>query len=125
MKLENRSHKRSHELDGIGVGKIRTVPFSSDSAYDSYAYDPVKTRLSESQAEGQESTNYNAGFILRLPLTTPTIYFSLDHKHKSHKRNRRKWIRSDFAYDSDFRFSLGREALTTPTPTTSPAKTNL
>ena len=27
------------------------VPFSSDSAYDSDAYDPEKTRLSESQAE--------------------------------------------------------------------------
>ena len=50
-KIENRSRKWSHKLDGIGVGRIRTVPFSSDSAYDSDAYDPVKTRLSESQAE--------------------------------------------------------------------------
>ena len=75
MKIENRSRKRSHKLDGIGVGKIRTVPFSSDSAYDSDAYDPVKTRLSESQAEAeaQEPTNHNAVFILRLLLTTPAI----------------------------------------------------
>ena len=75
MKIENRSRKRSHKLDGIGVGKIRTVPFSSDSAYDSDAYDPVKTRLLESQAEAeaQEPTNHNAVFILRLLLTTPTI----------------------------------------------------
>ena len=43
------SRKRSHKLDGIGVGRIRTVPFSSDSTYDSDAYDPVKTRLSELQ----------------------------------------------------------------------------
>ena len=43
--------KRSDKLDGIGVGRIRTVPFPSDSANDSDAYDPVKTRLSESQAE--------------------------------------------------------------------------
>ena len=64
MKIENRSRKRSHKLDGIGVGQIRTVPFSSDSAYDSDAYDPVKTRLSESQAEAEEPTNHNAGFIL-------------------------------------------------------------
>ena len=52
MKIKNRSHK----LDGIGVGRIRTVPFS----YDSDAYDPVKTRLSESQAEAQEPANHNA-----------------------------------------------------------------
>ena len=51
LKIENQSRKRSHKLDGIGVGRIRTVPFSSDSAYDSDAYDPVKTRLSESQSQ--------------------------------------------------------------------------
>ena len=66
------------------------VPFSSDSAYDSDAYDPVKTRLSESQAEREEPTKHNARFILWLPLMTPTILFSLDHKHRSHKRNRKK-----------------------------------
>ena len=47
VKIENRSRK----LDRIGVGKIRTVPFCSDSAYDSNAYDPMKTKLSELQAE--------------------------------------------------------------------------
>ena len=54
MKIENRSRKRSHKLDGIGVGRIRTFPFSSDSACDSVAYDPVKTRLSDSEAEAEE-----------------------------------------------------------------------
>ena len=73
VKIENRSRKRSHKLHGIGDGRVRTVPFSSDSVYDSDAYDPVKTRLSELQAEAQEPTNHNAGFILRLPLATPTI----------------------------------------------------
>ena len=73
VKIKNRSRKRSHKLDGIGVGRIRTVPFSSDSAYDSDVYDLVKTRLSESQAEPEEPTNHNAGFILWLPLTTPTV----------------------------------------------------
>ena len=29
----------------MGVGRIRTVPFSSDSAYDSDPYDPVKTTV--------------------------------------------------------------------------------
>ena len=59
-KIQNRSRKRSHKLDRIGVRRIRTVPFSSDSAYDSDAYDLVKTRLSESQAEAQETINHNA-----------------------------------------------------------------
>ena len=54
MKIKNQSRKRSHKLDGIGVGRIRTFPFSSDSAYDSFAYDLVKTRLSESEAEAEE-----------------------------------------------------------------------
>ena len=48
MKIQNQSRKRSHKLDGIRVRGIRTVPFSSDSAYNSDTYDPVKTRLSES-----------------------------------------------------------------------------
>ena len=51
MKIKNRSRKQSHKPDGIGVGRIRTFPFSSNSASDSVAYDLVKTRLSESEAE--------------------------------------------------------------------------
>ena len=43
----------SHKSDGVGVGRIRTFPFCSDSAYDSVAYDQVKTRLSESEAEAE------------------------------------------------------------------------
>ena len=75
VKIKNRSHKQSYKLDGIGVGRIRMIPFSSDSAYDSDAYDPVKTRLSESQAEAeaQEPTNRNVQFILWFPLMTRTI----------------------------------------------------
>ena len=46
-KIKNRSHKR----DGIAVRRIRTFPFSSDSAFDSVAYDLVKTRLLQSEAE--------------------------------------------------------------------------
>ena len=72
-KIKNQSRKQTHKLDRIGFGRMRTVPFSSDSAYDSDANDPVKTRLSESQAEAQEPTNHNAGFILQLLLMTPAI----------------------------------------------------
>ena len=73
VKIENWSHKRSQKLDGIRVGRIRMVPFSSDSTYDSDAYDPVKMRLSELQAEAEEPTNHNAAFILWLLLSTLTI----------------------------------------------------
>ena len=34
IEFENRSRKQSHKLDGIQVGRIRTVSFSFDSAYD-------------------------------------------------------------------------------------------
>ena len=47
VKIKDRSLKRSHKFDGIGVERIRTFPFSSDSACDSVAYDLVKTRLSD------------------------------------------------------------------------------
>ena len=35
-------------------------PISSDSVYDSVAYDPVKTGLSESEAEAEDPTNRKA-----------------------------------------------------------------
>ena len=60
MKIEYRSRKRSHKLDGIGVGRIRTFSISSDSAYDSVAYDPVKTGLSEWEAEAEDPINRKA-----------------------------------------------------------------
>ena len=69
-------------------------------AYDSIAYDPVKTRLSESQAEAEEQTNHHPN-ASRL-LATPTILFSLDHKRRSHKRNRNS------AYDFVFFFIFTR-----------------
>ena len=44
----------SHEHDGMGVGRIRTFPFSSDcAACDSVVYNLLKTRLSESEAEAE------------------------------------------------------------------------
>ena len=41
VKIKNRSRKRSHKRDLIGVRRIRTFPFSSDFAYDSVAYVPL------------------------------------------------------------------------------------
>ena len=37
MKIKNWIFKQNHKHDGIGVGRIRTFPFSSDSVYDSVA----------------------------------------------------------------------------------------
>ena len=57
VKVENRSCKQNHKLNGIGVGRIRTFPFLPNQFV---AYDPVKTRLSESEAEAEEPTNRKA-----------------------------------------------------------------
>ena len=46
-------------INGIPVGRIRTVPFSSNSAYNSVAYDSVETRMSGSEAEMEEQANHN------------------------------------------------------------------
>ena len=59
VKTKHQTRKRSHKLEGIGVGRMRTFPFSSASAYESVAYDLVKTILSESEAEAEEYTNQN------------------------------------------------------------------
>ena len=110
MKIENRSREGSHKLDGIGVGRIRTVPFSSDSSYDSDAFDPVKTRLSESQEEAEENQ----------PITMPGLFFGFRLRLRQSSFHwiisigvisgiGRNWNSCDSAYDSDFRFSLGRK----------------
>ena len=82
---------------------------NTDFACDSVAYDPVKTKLSESESEAEEKNNHSTRsgpfhwLVLPFLLSTPTIQFSLDHKRRSRKRNRKKLKRSDFS-DSDFPF---------------------
>ena len=46
LKIENQSRMLSRKSQNVSV--------SSDSVYDSVAYDPVKTKLSESEAEAEE-----------------------------------------------------------------------
>jgi len=46
--------RRSHKLDRIGVGRIRTFPFPSDFAYDSVAYGPVKSKLQHPPPPGSK-----------------------------------------------------------------------
>ena len=59
MKIENRSRKRSQARRNRSR-KNQNVSISCDSVYDSVAYDPVKTRLSESEAEAEEPDNCKA-----------------------------------------------------------------
>lgn len=59
------SCKWSHKLDSFGK---KNVSFSSNSTYDSIAYDPVKPRLLKLEAETEEPTNGDAwNQALRLP----------------------------------------------------------
>ena len=74
MKIKNQSCKWSHKCDGIRVGKIRTFPFSNDSACNSIVYDLVKTRLLESEAEVEEQTNHNAHSLLLLVTLTKLVF---------------------------------------------------
>ena len=59
MKIENRSRKQSHRRSHRRnrSRKNQNVSISSDSVHDSVAYDSVKARLSESEAEAEEQTN--------------------------------------------------------------------
>ena len=41
VKITNRSRERSHKRHGIGVRRMRTFKFASNSAYDSVAYVPL------------------------------------------------------------------------------------
>ena len=53
VKIKNRSRKQGHKPDGIGVRRIRTFLFRLPPSRLRYAYDLVKTRLSESEEEAE------------------------------------------------------------------------
>ena len=107
MKIENRSRKRSHKLDGIGVGRIRTVPFSSDSAYEATLM--IQRKL-DCRSRKQKRKNK--------PITMPGLFFGFRLRLRQSSFHwigvisgiGRNWNRSDSAYDSYFRFSLVRSA---------------
>ena len=59
--------------------------------YNSVSYDLVKTSLSELQAEAEAVDSGPCDWlVLSFLLPTPTISFSLNHKRRSRKRNRKK-----------------------------------
>lgn len=116
MKIKDRSRKCSPKLDGIGVGKIRRFPFPSDSAYDCVAFDPMKTRSSESEAEAEEPINHNASecspnhmaascldkkvaqVVRRFPLLYDKCYKDFNETNK--KKNARKDVPKQNGYSS-------------------------
>ena len=53
-KMNSSICKRSHKFDGVGGGRTRTFPFSSDSNHDSFAYD-----LSQIETVGSTSRRIN------------------------------------------------------------------
>ena len=95
MTIKNRCRRRSHKHDGMGVRRIRTVSFSSDSAYDSVVYYVVKIRLSESEAEEQITrhvlTLCNWFSSSASACDRPTTQFSLDRKRRSRRKRNQNW----------------------------------
>ena len=78
MKIENRSRKWS-QAQRNRSRKNQNVSISSESVYDSVAYDPVKTGLSESEAEAEEPTNRNVwNQTLSLVYSSASAYDSDD-----------------------------------------------
>ena len=63
--------------------KSERLSISSDSVYDSIAYDPVKTMLSESEIEAEEPTNQKARNRTLSLVILPLLLFSLDRKRRS------------------------------------------
>ena len=80
MKIKNRSRKRSHKRDRIGVRRIRTFPFlPSALTTSSLTFKPdCRSRKQKWKDARSHALCDLFGFLLLFP--TPTIRFSLDHK---------------------------------------------
>ena len=129
MKIENRSRKQSHKLDGIGVGRIRTfpflpIPFTTPSLMIQWKLD---CRSRKQKRKNQPIAKYGIEhchwFILPLLLATPTMQFSLDRKQRRHKQN--QCSASDSVGLIFTRWYCSTLLITTPTTTPSLVKTSL
>ena len=90
MKIKNRSRKRSHKRDGIGVRRIRTFPFLPTPLTTPSLTFRLWSGENQIVGVGSRSGRINQGqgtfphfvigLALLLLLPTPTIWFSLDHK---------------------------------------------
>ena len=129
MKIEYRSRKRSHKLDGIGVGRIRTfpflpIPFTTPSIMIQWKLGcRSRKQKRKTQPIARPGIEHCHWFILPLVLATPTMQFSLDRKRRSHKQNQCSASDSvGLIFTRSYRFTL---LITTPTMTPSLVKTSL
>ena len=127
LATENRSRKRIHNLDGIGVGRIRTfpflprIPFTNPSLMDLMIKWKLGCRSRKQKRKNQPiarpRVEHCHWFILPLLLATPTMQFSLDRK-RSHKQSHCSASDSVGLYRSTL-------LITTSTTTPSLVKTSL
>ena len=129
MKIENRSRKQSHKLDGIGVGRIRTfpflpIPFTTPSLMIQWKLGcRSRKQKRKNQPIAKPGIEHCHWFILPLLLATPTMQFSLDRKQRRHKQN--QCSASDYVDLIFTRSYCSTLLITTPTTTPSLAKTSL
>ena len=115
------------KIENWNQNGVQNVSISSDSVYDSVAYDPVKTRLSESEAEAEEPTNRKAqSRTLSLVYSSASACdseFNWSLKRRSHKQNHCSASDSvGLIFTRSYRSTL---LITTPTTTPSLVKTSL
>ena len=93
VKMENQSRKRSHKLDRIGVGRIRTcpflpIPFTTPSLVIQWKLDcRSRKQKRKNQPIAMPGVEHCHWFIPPLLLATPTMKFPLDRLWGSHKQN--------------------------------------
>ena len=92
MKIENRSRKQSHKLDGIGVRRITTfpflpIPFTTPLMIQRKLVCRSRKQKRKNQPNAKRGIKYCHWFILLLLLATPRMQFSLDRKQQRHKQN--------------------------------------
>ena len=88
VKMENRSRKQSHKLDGIGVGRIRTfpflpIPFTTSSLMIQWKLG-CRSRKQKRKNQPIAKSGIEHCHWFPLLLATPTMQFSLDRKQ--HRR---------------------------------------
>jgi len=94
VRIESGSHKRSHELDGIGVRRIRTfpflpIPFTTPSFM---IHRQLDSRSRKKKWKKQRTTRpgipHCDWYIASLLLATPTMQISLYREPQNHKDKR-------------------------------------
>ena len=129
VKIENRSRKQSHKLDGIGVGTIRTFPFlpfpftTPSLMIQGKLGCRSRKQKRKNQPIAKSGIQHCHWFILPLLLATPTKQFSLDRKQRRHKQNQCSASDSiGLIFTRSYRSTL---LIATPTTTALLVKTSL